>query len=124
MHQITTMSSEPSKPTTPSTTLNPKTTEYEFLGPPGALLVSLGSPILVVGLIFLCNDNGCPPRDISTWKDQFPSSLREFVDWKAVKWYFSFQVALGLLWAVLPGKWFKGRVLRDGTQLEYKTNGK
>ena len=105
-------------------TLNPKTTEYEFLGPPGALLVSLGCPLLVFALIFLCNDAGCPPMDLSTWKDQLPSSLAEFIDWRAIQWYFSFQVALVLLWAVLPGKWVRGRPLRDGTQLEYKTNGK
>lgn len=104
-------------------TLNPRTTEYEFLGAPGALFVSLGCPLLVFALVFLCNDSGCPPQDISSWRDQLPVNLWEFVDWKAIKWYLSFQVALAVLWAVLPGKWYKGRVLRDGSQLEYKTNG-
>ena len=105
------------------TTLNPKTTEYEFLGPPGAFLVSVCCPLVVFALIFLYNENGCPPQDISSWKYQFPTSYQEFIDWKAIKWYFSFQVALVLLWLVLPGKWVKGRPLRDGSVLEYKTNG-
>ena len=121
----TTITASMSSPKPPSqSTLNPKTTEYEFLGTPGALLVSLGCPFLVFALIFLCNDAGCPPRDMSSWTDKLPSSLAEFIDWKAIKWYFSFQVALVLLWVMLPGKWVRGRPLRNGTQLEYKTNGK
>jgi Delta14-sterol reductase len=103
--------------------LNPKTTEYEFFGPFGALFVSTVCPLLVFGLIFLCNDFGCPPRNVSTWKYHLPRSIDEFWDWKAVKWYFSFQIALVLLWFVLPGRWVQGRPLRDGTTLDYKCNG-
>ena len=104
-----------------SAPLNPKTAEYEFLGPPGALLVSVSCPLLVFALIFLCNENGCPPL-FSSWPQQFPP-LREFVDIKAIILYIAFQVALAVLWAVMPGKWVKGRQLRDGTVLEYKLNG-
>lgn len=117
------MAVEKSKSPAQQSILNPKTTEYEFLGAPGALFVSLSCPLIVFALIFLCNEKGCPPQDISTWKHQFPTTLSEFVDWKAIKWYFSFQIALALLWLVLPGRWVKGRPLRDGTVLEYKTNG-
>lgn len=102
--------------------LNPRTTEYEFLGPPGALFVSLSCPLIVHALIFFCNEKGCPPRDLSTWRHHIPP-LRDFLDWKAIKWYFSFQLALVVLWLVLPGTWARGRPLRDGTVLEYKTNG-
>lgn len=111
----------PTKP--PQSTLNPKTKGFEFFGPVGAFFISLGCPLATFLLIFLCNENGCPPRDISSWVDQFPNSIWEFVDLKAVKWYISFQLALVLLWLVLPGKWAKGRPLRDGTTLEYKLNG-
>lgn len=117
------MAVEKSKSPSQQSILNPKTTEYEFLGAPGALFVSLSCPLIVFALIFLCNEKGCPPQDISTWKQQFPTTLSEFVDWKAIKWYFSFQTALALLWLVLPGRWVQGRPLRDGTVLEYKTNG-
>ena len=112
-----------SSKSTKSSELNPKTNEYEFLGPPGALFVSLSCPLLVFALIFLCNENGCPPRDIATWKSLLPTSIWDLVDWKAIKWYFSFNIALALLWLILPGKWARGRPLRDGTVLEYKLNG-
>lgn len=102
--------------------LSPKTTEYEFFGPVGALFISIGCPLFVLATIFLCNENGYP-RDVSTWKSLLASSLNELVDWKAIKWYLSFQIALVLLWLVLPGKWARGRVLRDGSYLEYKCNG-
>jgi Delta14-sterol reductase len=117
------MASEKSKKQLSQASLNPKTTEYEFLGTFGAFFVSVCCPLIVFGLIFLCNEKGCPPQDISTWKYQLPTSFKDFVDWKAIKWYFSFQVALALLWLVLPGKWARGRPLRDGTVLEYKCNG-
>lgn len=117
------MTSKDARPRQSQEILNPKTTQYEFLGPPGALFVSIVCPALVFALIFLCNKDGCPPRDMALWKRQFPTTLAEFVDWKAIKWYFSFQTALALLWLVLPGKWEKGRPLRDGTVLEYKCNG-
>jgi len=119
----TVMTSKDARPRQSQEILNPKTTQYEFLGPPGALFVSIVCPALVFALIFLCNEDGCPPRDTALWKRQFPTTLAEFVDWKAIKWYFSFQTALALLWLVLPGKWEKGRPLRDGTVLEYKCNG-
>lgn len=117
------MSSKAARPRKSVSELNRKTTEYEFLGPPGALLVSVVCPLLVFTLIFLCNEDGCPPRDIARWKLQFPTSLAEFVDWQAIKWYFSFQTALALLWVILPGRWAPGQRLRDGTVLEYKCNG-
>jgi Delta14-sterol reductase len=117
------MAPKTSKSKIPQDVLNPKTNEYEFLGPAGALLVSLVCPIMVFSLIFLCNEDGCPPSDPSTWKYQFPDSMYDFIDWKAIKWYFSFQFALALAWLALPGNWFRGRQLRDGAVLEYKCNG-
>jgi len=116
------MASSNSKQQPSKAPLNLKTKEYEFLGPPGALFVSLSCPLIVYALIFFCNEKGCPPGDLSTWRQYIPP-LRDFVDWKAIKWYFSFQLALAVLWLVLPGKWVRGRPLRDGTVLEYKTNG-
>jgi delta14-sterol reductase len=117
------MSPKHSKPKVSQAVLNPKTTEYEFLGPAGAIFVSLVCPIMVFSLIFLCNDDGCPPGDPATWKYQFPTSMSDLIDWQAIKWYASFQIALALAWLVLPGKWARGRPLRNGTVLEYKCNG-
>src|SRR5436190_5837132 len=99
------MSSQKSNPPVAQTILNRRTTQYEFLGPPGAILVSVLCPVVLFGLIFLCNEKGCPPRDISTWQSQLPTSLFDLIDWKAIKWYFSFQIGLVMLWLVLPGKW-------------------
>ncbi|KAG9122982.1 erg24, C-14 sterol reductase [Ceratobasidium sp. 392] len=42
---------------------NPRTTHYEFFGPPGAAIVSIGVPIGLYALYFTCNEasGGCPP---------------------------------------------------------------
>jgi Delta14-sterol reductase len=44
--------------------LNPRTTSYEFLGPLGALAISVGVPITTYALYFGCSEatGGCPPQ--------------------------------------------------------------
>lgn len=98
--------------------LNPRTTEYEFLGPLGTLLMAIGLPVTVLGLYVLCSPDDCSLRLHPT----FPK-LEDF-------WHlYAFPVLI--LWFVFHaviylsplGKTADGTKIRDGTQLKYKING-
>ncbi|KAI0311507.1 ERG4/ERG24 ergosterol biosynthesis protein [Amylostereum chailletii] len=110
-------------------THNPQTTSYEFLGPPGALAVTLGVPFMTYGLFFACNERAgaCPPdpsylytslvqavSDPAWWISLF--DVKAFIMYNA--WYAYCVVA----WAVLPGAWVRGTELRTGGYQQYKIN--
>ncbi|KAI6037960.1 ergosterol biosynthesis ERG4/ERG24 [Pisolithus marmoratus] len=119
------MSSKPR----PDDPLNPRTTTYEFLGPPGAFLVTIGVPAMSYALYFGCSETsgGCPPS-----LDIIPTRIAAAVTDKAwwmglwdtqaffmyVAWYMFCVVA----WAVLPGDWIEGVQLRTGGKKQYKIN--
>ena len=99
--------------------LNPKTTHYEFMGPLGALFMSLGLPSVVLGLYLLCGRDSCSLwgnyPSLPGWGDLFHShALTVFLAW------FLFQLLLSLF----PlGRVVQGTKLRDGTRLKYRLNG-
>ncbi|KAI0086592.1 ERG4/ERG24 ergosterol biosynthesis protein [Irpex rosettiformis] len=109
--------------------LNPRTEKYEFLGPPGALLIILGVPTIVFGLYFGCSENsgGCPPplavvnlgiidavSNISWWKSLWGTqACAAYLAW------YSFTV---IAWFTLPGDWIEGTLMRDGSRKKYKIN--
>ena len=108
--------------------LNPKSTSYEFLGPPGALFITITVPAFTYALYFGCSEQagGChPPIDT----DLIVSSLSDLNWWKGIwdteaaiaylGWY-AFTVAA---WAILPGDWVSGTVMRNGQTKQYKING-
>jgi delta14-sterol reductase len=106
--------------------LNPRTTTYEFLGPPGAFLVSVGVPIATYALYFACSESsgGCPPSlatiplhvsDPNWWKSLW--------DTDATLIYFAWYFFCVLAWAVLPGDRVSGTTLRTGEKKQYKING-
>lgn len=106
--------------------LNPRTTSYEFLGPPGAFLVSVGVPIAAYALYFACSEasGGCPPAlatiplhlsDPNWWKSLW--------DTEATLIYFAWYFFCVLAWAVLPGDRVLGTTLRTGEKKQYKING-
>ena len=98
--------------------LSPKTKEYEFLGPFGTALMTLGLPSVVIGLYVYCGAEDCSlrlyptlPKPQDFWH---PTAFMIFVLW------FIFHAILYLL----PlGKTVNGTKLRDGTTLRYKLNG-
>ena len=98
--------------------MNPKTTEYEFLGPIGTLFMSISLPITVLGLYVLCSPEDCSLRLYPTLP-----SLQEL--WHPVAFsmftlWFVFQAFIYLL----PiGKTVEGTKLRDGRRLKYTMNG-
>ncbi|CAE6374382.1 unnamed protein product [Rhizoctonia solani] len=108
---------------------NPKTTRYEFFGPPGAAAVAIGTPIVVYGLYYNCSEASgvcqLPPwwfplqvvkavSDADWWKSIF--------DMEATVAYFTWYAFIVAAWYVLPGEWLEGTELRTGGRKEYKFN--
>jgi hypothetical protein len=112
------------------TPLNPKTSSYEFLGPPGALAITLGVPVLTYVLYFTCNESsgGCPPPIQSLYPSlaqavSDPAFWWKLWDPKAFTIYYSWYAFCLVAWAVLPGDWVQGTQLRNGKYQQYKING-
>ena len=103
---------------------NPKTTHYEFMGMPGAIMMIVGLPITVYGLFFMCNaEKGDCSVTSLPGVDSIPP-LRQWVSLEAtlvILAWFAFQ---SFLYIVVPGEVHKGLPLRDGTRLSYKCNGR
>ncbi|KAH0834081.1 ERG4/ERG24 ergosterol biosynthesis protein [Lanmaoa asiatica] len=113
--------------------LNPRTTTYEFMGPPGALLVTVGVPIMTYLLYFGCSESAgaCPPSYVLS-----PSLLAAHVQgavtskqWWASLWdmeaaliYVAWYTFCIVAWAVLPGDWIEGVTMRNGQKKKYKIN--
>ncbi|KAH6913207.1 C-14 sterol reductase [Coprinopsis sp. MPI-PUGE-AT-0042] len=125
------MSSEKAVTKASNQELNPRTTSYEFLGPPGATLVSLGVPFLIYALYFGCNESsgGCPPTPWASIPDRILLALKD-TDWlKKTLWdqdaavaYAGWYAFCVLSWAILPGDWVEGTTLRTGEKKSYKIN--
>ncbi|KAF5390773.1 hypothetical protein D9757_004544 [Collybiopsis confluens] len=120
--------------------VNPRTTKYEFLGPPGAFLISIGVPSLIYGLYYGCSEEtgGCPPPTLTLSKlttelAAFPlHALLEPLWWKGI-WqaiwdteaalmYLAWYTFCVVAWRVLPGAQVEGTRIRDGTVKKYKIN--
>jgi hypothetical protein len=113
--------------------LNPRTTTYEFMGPPGALLITIGVPIMTYLLYFGCSESagGCPPSYVLT-----PSLLLDRVkqavsdkqwwmglwDTEAALIYLAWYAFCVAAWAILPGDWVEGVTMRNGQKKKYKIN--
>jgi hypothetical protein len=117
-------------PKSSSDKVNPPTTSYEFLGPPGAFLVSTLTPFLAFAFTFCCSEKagGCP----RSWLD-LPGAFVEAVsdlEWWKAQWdpvgfgaYWAWYLFVVVAWFVLPGDWVEGMPLRTGGRLKYKING-
>ena len=108
--------------------LNPRTTKYEFFGPPGALFVTLSVPITTYALYFGCSEEtgGCPPP-IS--KETIVAALSDPQWWmglwdtEAALLYLGWYAFCVAAWIVLPGDWVEGVTMRTGEKKKYKING-
>jgi delta14-sterol reductase len=103
--------------------LNPKTTEPDFFGAPGALAISIGLPLLINVLYFACNKNGCPTSWTSL--DPYYEQLARvgLFSLDALYAYLAWFFGLMVLDRIVPGEEVWGTVLRDGSRLKYKFNG-
>jgi len=109
--------------------LNPRTTHYEFAGPPGALFVTLSVPITTYALYYTCSETsgGCPPP-LSSLPTTFTQAVTS-VDWWKSLWdtqaflvYLAWWAFCVVAWFVLPGDWVEGTTMRNGRKLKYKIN--
>lgn len=120
------MSSAPSSKT--SSELNPRTTHYEFLGPPGAAAITFGVPFMTYALYFGCSEHtgGCPPPiDTAVILDSLsnPAWWKGLWDTQATLLYLGWYAFTVAAWYVLPGDWVEGTTLRTGGKKKYKING-
>ncbi|CAD6933241.1 unnamed protein product [Tilletia laevis] len=108
--------------------INPKSLHTEFGGTPGALFVSTIVPFLTYYLFYACNEAvGCPllpakmdfTPALTLLRQGVAETLTDSTGWAL---YFSWYAYTVLAWAILPGKWVPGVVLRTGEKLEYKIN--
>lgn len=109
--------------------LNPRTTTYEFLGPPGAFFITVGVPVMAYALYFGCSDTsgGCPPSlDIISARIQAAVTDKAWWvglwDTQASLMYLAWYIFCVVAWAVLPGDWIEGVQLRTGEKKQYKIN--
>jgi Delta14-sterol reductase len=113
-----------------ATMLNPRTTAYEFFGPPGALFITLMVPITTYALYFGCSEQtgGCPPPRPSIVPNIIdsvgdPKWWKGLWDTQATVMYFAWYAICVVSWQVLPGDWVEGVTLRTGDKIKYKING-
>jgi len=116
--------------TATSPNLNPRSTHYEFLGPPGAFAISVGVPIITYLLYFGCSETagGCPPN-LDLASERVFSAVKNPDWWKGL-WdteasliYFAWYAFCVVAWAILPGDQVAGTTLRTGGKKHYKING-
>ncbi|EGN94675.1 hypothetical protein SERLA73DRAFT_187724 [Serpula lacrymans var. lacrymans S7.3] len=109
--------------------LNPRTTEYEFLGPPGAFLITFGVPLTVYALFFGCSESsgGCPPP-LASIPERFTTALSDCAFWsnlwdtQAALIYLAWYAFCVVAWTILPGDWVEGVTMRTGEKKKYKIN--
>jgi len=112
-----------------ASTLNPRTTAYEFFGPAGALFITVTVPLVTYALYFGCSEQagGCPPALNTLPPDLFARlSTRDWWfslwDAQATAIYFAWYAFCVAAWYVLPGDWIEGVQMRNGQTKRYKIN--
>jgi hypothetical protein len=115
--------------TMPKATLNPRTSSYEFFGPPGALFITFAVPATVYALYFGCSEEtgGCPPTNVVP--ERVLAALSDVNWWKSL-WdtqaaliYLGWYTFCVVSWYILPGDTVEGLTMRDGNKVKYKING-
>lgn len=112
-----------------STELNPKTTNYEFGGPIGAIGMVVLLPIIVLFLATCCDSTGYPSQAFrDDWKSTILSKLSmdfliSLYDPFAFAVYVGFVAMLAVFYVVLPGDNIPGTQLRNGSKFKYRMNG-
>ena len=95
-----------------------KTTTYEFMGPKGALLITVVLPFVVLALYAFCNKAQCSIQ----FPKHFPC-LSEFWHPSAYAIVMAWLLFQALLYIAPVGRIVKGTRLMDGSRLPYRING-
>ncbi|KAI9827951.1 MAG: erg24, C-14 sterol reductase [Phylliscum demangeonii] len=119
---------------TPPPTPPPLLEEYEFGGPVGVTLLTVGLPLLCYFALFACNDvSGCPvpsllhptrlrwgqlKRDVGWPKD----GLAGLTSVSAMAWTLGYYGLSVLMQLVLPAEEVEGAELQTGGKLKYRLN--
>eukprot|EP00878_Enallax_costatus_P039401 GHUV01045074.1.p1 GENE.GHUV01045074.1~~GHUV01045074.1.p1 ORF type:complete len:123 (-),score=7.20 GHUV01045074.1:14-382(-) len=95
---------------------------YEFMGPYGPALIIIALPLVVLGLSYACNANGCLQLFPYVYVPGFPASTQLYTHeaMLAVAGWFTLVLVLHLL---LPGQTAQGVELPNRRRLTYKLNG-
>ncbi|QRV90183.1 C-14 sterol reductase ERG24 [Ceratobasidium sp. AG-Ba] len=103
---------------------NPKTTHFEFFGPPGATVVSATVPLIIYGVNFACSpEAGNVSGSLSIAFSGITAYIGErMIDPSAIAAYIAFYAYTVAAWYFLPGEWIEGTELRNGERLKYKMN--
>ena len=98
--------------------------KYEFGGRTGNLLLLLFLPLLVYYLYFCLRFNGGDLLPLSVTAGALQAFGRSIVPTLRALWIYAAWLGLqALLQAVVPGRKVYGKLLADGTRLQYKLNG-
>jgi hypothetical protein len=111
---------------------NPKTDHYEFGGPIGAFGMVTILPLVVLFFSTCCDSTGYPSQEFQDnwWKLSSLSSskteafLTSLFDPSAFFVYIAYMSMLAFFYIDLPADTVPGTVLRDGSKLKYRLNGK
>ncbi|KAF2503108.1 ERG4/ERG24 ergosterol biosynthesis protein [Lophium mytilinum] len=105
---------------------------YEFFGPPGALAVSLGLPLVCYVLAFSCNGvSGCPAPALLHPSTLTLETLKQQVAWPGVSGLLNTKTVFATLgyyllnltlYALLPASEVDGTELVSGGRLKYRFN--
>lgn len=108
---------------TPEVKPNPMNSShgYEFGGPVGVCLMMIGLPAMVIASYLFCNKDGCSihqrPSIPQVWS--FSGGFFDIGHLIVLGWI----IFQAIIYMLPIGKVIKGRVLADGTCLDYRTNG-
>lgn len=107
----------------------PKTTSFEFMGPPGAFAISTLVPYFTYFFALGCDERGCPSTPFIPYMQDGLRQATTLDFWislwdnEATLAYLAWYAWCIVCWAVLPGQWLEGGKLRNGEKLWYKING-
>lgn len=96
--------------------------EYEFFGPYGPAVIICALPLVMWGLVYGCNVDGCLQLYPSFQVPGFPAGQPIYTHQAMLAVIGWFTVIL-LMHLLLPSQSVQGVLLPDGQRLSYKLNG-